>query len=157
MLVDATKSTHCTFKIKFHKPSSCASRAAMRWQWLSESCSAEFSLVCSSAAFCCCTEASSCSWDSRDVAEARSSVRRTWWRNAEGEGDNKGGGWDELNVSAVVYSKVKKKPGQHRDSGTRQWRPGWVATGASRVTCGREVAGEWWLMEKKRQKGGKKE
>lgn len=75
-----------------HKPSSCVSRAATRWLQLSPSCSAELSLVCSSTAFCWWAEASSCSWDSRAADEAKSSVRRTWWRRRRtgGRGERRG-------------------------------------------------------------------
>lgn len=91
-----------------HKPSTCVSRQAVCWLWLSILCSAELSLTCSSTAFCWWAEASSCSWDSRAVDKAKSSARRTWKRHRRTGGGVRGGG------CSSVYSKVKPRP--HRDS-----------------------------------------
>lgn len=102
-----------------HKPSSCASRAVIRWQWLSLSCSAELSLFCSSAALCWWADASSCSCDTRAVDDARSSVRRTWWIGEE---------WEEK-VMLAAYSKAQSP--SHKETVEHNNKPGWGVTGAS--------------------------
>lgn len=127
------------FKLSTQSPSSCASRAATRWQRLSPSCSAVLSLPCSSAAFCWWAEASSCSWDTRAAAEARSSVRRTWGSWSRGERwEGKMYWWRYIKIKATEMVE------RHRN------KPGWVSAGASSVSLWKEN-GECWLMKRKQK------